>query len=73
MGQLARPAAAEIGAPMKDMREQLERLRTQVAECELISQLATDQNKKELFARLARHHEALAAEIERAVSAASGK
>jgi hypothetical protein len=57
---------------MRDVREHLEKLRTQVAECELISQLATDQKKKELFARLAEHHKALAAEIERSM-AANGK
>jgi hypothetical protein len=57
---------------MRDMREHLEKLRTQVVECELISQLATDQKKKELFARLAEHHKALAAEVER-VMGGNGK
>ena len=53
---------------MKDMQAHLEKLRVQVAECELISRLATDQKKKELFARLAEHHKTLAAEIERAMN-----
>jgi hypothetical protein len=53
---------------MKDMREHLEKLRIQIAECEMIRDLATDPKKRELFARLAEHHNVLAAEIERAIS-----
>ena len=55
---------------MKDMQNQLEKLRTQAAECELIRDLATDKQKRELFARLADHFKVLAAEIERAMAAA---
>ena len=38
---------------MKDMQAHLEKLRSDAAECALISNLATNQEKKELFARLA--------------------
>jgi len=52
---------------MKDMQAHLEKLRTQVAECELIRDLATDKAKRELFNRLAEHLRVLAEEIERAM------
>jgi hypothetical protein len=53
---------------MKDMQAHLEKLRAQVAECELIRDLATDQAKRELFTRLADHHRTLAWEVERAIA-----
>ena len=53
---------------MKDMQEHLEKLRVQIAECEIIRDLATDPKKRELFGRLAEHHKVLAAEIEKAMS-----
>jgi hypothetical protein len=56
---------------MKDMQTHLEKLQVQAAECEMISRLATDKKKRELFARLAAHHKALAAEIERAMNQGS--
>jgi hypothetical protein len=52
---------------MKDMQTHLERLRVQVAECEMIRDLATDEKKRQLFARLAEHFRILATEIERAM------
>jgi hypothetical protein len=52
---------------MQDMRAHLEKLQVQVAECELIRDLATDLKKRELFGRLADHLKALAGEIERAI------
>jgi len=52
---------------MKDMQTHLERLRVQVAECEMIRDLATDEKKRQLFAKLAEHFRILAAEIERAM------
>jgi hypothetical protein len=69
MGQVVRLAAAQ----MKDMREQLEKLRTDAAECGLIRDLATDPVKRELFARLALHLETLAIEVERAIAASLDK
>lgn len=53
---------------MQDMKVHLEKLRTDAAECALISDLATDPQKRELFARLAEHHRMLAAVIERAIA-----
>jgi hypothetical protein len=49
---------------MKDVQAHLEKLRTQVAECELIRDLATDPQKRELFAKLAAHLKAMADEFE---------
>jgi hypothetical protein len=55
---------------MKDMQTHLEKLRTDAAECLLISNLATDKAKQSLFARLAEHLTGLAAEVERAIAEA---
>jgi hypothetical protein len=54
---------------MKDMQAHLEKLRCDAEECALISKLATDSRKKELFARLAEHLTTMASEIERAIAA----
>ena len=54
---------------MKDMQAHLEKLRCDAEECALISKLAIDGQKKELFARLAQHLTTLASEIERAIAA----
>ena len=53
---------------MKDMQAQLEKLRTDAAECALIRDLATDPKKRELFTRLADHLTVLASEVERAIA-----
>lgn len=53
---------------MQDMRVQLEKLRVDAEDCNLISKLATDVKKRELFARLAEHLMTLASEVERAIS-----
>lgn len=55
---------------MKDMIAHLEKLRTDAAECLLISNLATDKGKQALFARLAEHLTNLALEVERAIAQA---
>ena len=55
---------------MKDMQAQLEKLRTDAAECALIRDLATEPKKRELFTRLAEHLTILADEVERAIGAA---
>jgi hypothetical protein len=49
------------------MRAQLEKLRTETAECEMIANLATDKAKQELFTKLAEHYRVLASEVERAI------
>ena len=56
--------------PMKDMQAHLEKLRVEAEECELISKLATNKTKKELFAKLAAHHRTLADEVERTMKEA---
>lgn len=53
---------------MRDMQAQLEKLRAQVADCETIRDSATDPEKRDLFDRLAKHHQVLLAEIERAMA-----
>jgi hypothetical protein len=50
---------------MQDMLAQLEKLRRDAAECQLIRDLATDPKKRELFDRLAAHLAVLASEVER--------
>ena len=61
---------------MKDMQAQVEKLRTEAAECALIRDLATETHKRELFNCLAGHLNTLAAEVEKAIDqrkrAASG-
>ena len=57
---------------MNDMRIQLEKLRTYAAECASTSSVATDLQKRELFARLAEHLGVLASEIERAIARQAG-
>jgi hypothetical protein len=56
---------------MIDYQAQLEKLRRDAAECALIADLATSPQKRELFARLAEHLAALAADVERAMTAAN--
>jgi hypothetical protein len=63
---------AIAGVAMQDMLAQLEKLRRDAAECELIRNLATDPKKRELFDRLAAHLTVLASEVER-VMLESGK
>jgi hypothetical protein len=53
---------------MQDMKAQLEKLRTDAAECALIRDLATDRTKRELFTRLAEHLSTLASEVEAAIA-----
>jgi hypothetical protein len=52
---------------MQDLENHLEKLRRDAAECQLICELATDLDKRQLFARLAEHQRVLAAEIQRAI------
>jgi hypothetical protein len=54
---------------MKDLQAHLKKLRADAAECKLISDLATDDQKRELFARLAEHLSVLADEIETVLGA----
>ena len=53
---------------MQDMLAHLEMLRVQIAECEMIRDLATDPVKRELFRKLAEHYKVLADEVQRAIA-----
>jgi hypothetical protein len=52
---------------MQDMKVHLEKLLTDAEECALISKLATDKTKRELFARLAAHLKVLAEQVQAAI------
>ncbi len=54
---------------MKEMEEHLKKMLAQAAECELIRDLATDPQKRELFDRLAQHHRELARHVGLAIAA----
>ena len=56
---------------MQDMKAHLEKLRADAAECALVRDLATDQEKRALFTRLADHLSALASEVEAEIAAKS--
>ena len=60
---------------LQDYQKQLEKLRSDAAECRLICDLATDPAKRELFDRLALHLTTLADQVELAgiEAAKSGK
>ena len=53
---------------VKDHIRYLERFRTDAAECKLISDLAMDKTKRELFARLADLLGVLASEVQHAIA-----
>jgi hypothetical protein len=53
---------------MKDLKEKLEKLRTDAEDCSLISKLATDKAKGELFARLAAQLRRMAEDVEVAIA-----
>ena len=55
---------------MQDMKVHLEKLRADAAECALIRDLATDKEKRDLFAKLSADLTALAAEVERVTTSA---
>ena len=56
-----------LGTTVQDMEAHLEKLLNDAEECALISKLATDMAKRELFARLSEHLKMLAGEVERAI------
>lgn len=53
---------------MKDTQNWVERLRREAEECRLISKLATNEAKRESFARLARMHDERADELEKLIA-----
>ena len=54
---------------MQDMLVHLEKLRRHAIECQLISDLATEPDKRALFARLALDLNGLANEVQKAITA----
>jgi hypothetical protein len=56
---------------MKDLTERLRKLRDDAEDCLLISRLATDQTKRQVFEKLAIRLEAMAAELEVVIAAKS--
>jgi hypothetical protein len=56
------------GAGMKDMREKVEQLRADAEDCALISKLASDKAKREIFTRLAEHLGQLAKDVEAVIA-----
>jgi hypothetical protein len=53
---------------MQDLRKELATLLSEAANCQRISDQATNAEKKVMFARIAEHHRVLAAEVERAIA-----
>jgi hypothetical protein len=49
---------------MRDLQAKLEKLLTEVSECELIANLATDPDKRAAFERLTRQYRAMADELQ---------
>jgi hypothetical protein len=53
-----------MGASMSDIQNVLEKLRGEVAECRVLSNVTTDPEKRELFARVAEHISGLASAVQ---------
>jgi hypothetical protein len=58
---------------VKDYKASIEKLRKDAAEAALISDLATDMTKREMFARLRQHLSRLADEVETAMKSGNAK
>ena len=58
---------------MKDMQVHLEKLRTDAAECILISDKTDDPEKRQLFAMMAQHLTVLADEVQREIDRKLGQ
>ena len=54
--------------PMTDLEDRLERFETLTAECELITKLATDRRKRELYLRLSEQYRQLAVDMRQAIA-----
>ncbi|WP_043162046.1 hypothetical protein [Bradyrhizobium sp. Ai1a-2] len=54
---------------MEDIQAHLEKLRAHAAECALMRDLATDADKRKLFANLADYLSLLVSEVERIIAA----
>jgi len=54
--------------PMTDLEDRLERFETLTAECELITKLATDRRKRELYLKLSEQYRQLAVDMRQAIA-----
>lgn len=54
---------------MQDLRDKLEKLRADAEDCTLISRLATDKAKRDVFSHLAAQMHGMIAEVEAAIAA----
>jgi hypothetical protein len=55
--------------PMTELEDRLERFETLTAECELITKLATDSTKRELYLKLGEQYRQLAADMRQVIAA----
>jgi len=53
---------------MQDYKARIENLLTGAAECDLIANLATDKQKRELFEKLARDYREMAEDIQKIIA-----
>lgn len=53
---------------MKDLQSALNRLHVEIAECELIARLATDDAKRATFERLIQQYRSVLAELEASIA-----
>jgi hypothetical protein len=58
---------------MQDLREKLEKLLLEAEDCDLISRLATDRQKRELFKKLATDLRGMARDIEAVIAGRAPK
>ena len=56
---------------MKDLKAELEKLLTNAEDCTLIARLASDKNKRETFARIAKQLRQMAVELQADIAARS--
>ena len=57
---------------MEDLKTKLERLRSEAVDCEMIGNLATDKEKRDLFRKLARDLHNMAQDIESLIAMRAG-
>jgi len=63
--------AGPLGICMKDLKAELEKLLVNAEDCELIARLATEQDKRRTFSRIATQLREMAAELRAEIAARS--
>ena len=66
-----RHLAGHLGTRMKDLKAELEKLLVNAEDCELIARLATEQDKRRTFSRIATQLREMAAELRAEIAARS--